>query len=418
MIGGRLRGRLARVALGVVTLVALLGPAAPVLAQLQMPDPKQMSGIPRPVNDLPDGTVSVRVIRGELSNNLPNQPVEFVIDGKSRTVSTDESGRAEIVTTAGATLKAVTIVDGERLETQQFAAPAQGGVRLLLVATDKEKAARQAAEAAAPAVEGTLVLAGETRLVIEPDEQNARVYYLLDITNNARTKVNPKTPFEFDLPTGAAGATLMEGPAGQVTIIGPRVRVQGPFAPGGTFVQIGFVLPQAGDTIDLLQPFPATLERLGVIVKKVGDAKLTSSQIERQQDMPAGGETFIAAAGGSVAAGTPVRLTITGLPHHSVVPRYVALGLALAIVAVGVLWGSRTSAPSEAQARKQLVARRERLFQELMRLEHDHRRGKGDAARYATRRRELVEQLEHVYGALETEGGGSPDPAGRSGVAA
>ena len=145
MIGGRLRGRLAGVALGVVTLVALLGPAAPVLAQLQMPDPKQMSGIPRPVNDLPDGTVSVRVIRGELSNNLPNQPVEFVIDGKSRTVSTDESGRAEIVTTAGATLKAVTIVDGERLETQQFAAPAQGGVRLLLVATDKEKAARQAA---------------------------------------------------------------------------------------------------------------------------------------------------------------------------------------------------------------------------------------------------------------------------------
>ena len=35
-------------------------------AQFQMPDPKQMSGIPRPVTDLPAGHVSVRLIRGQL----------------------------------------------------------------------------------------------------------------------------------------------------------------------------------------------------------------------------------------------------------------------------------------------------------------------------------------------------------------
>ena len=43
----------------------------------QMPDPKQMSGIPRPVTDLPDRAISVRVIRGSLSNNIANQPVEL-----------------------------------------------------------------------------------------------------------------------------------------------------------------------------------------------------------------------------------------------------------------------------------------------------------------------------------------------------
>jgi hypothetical protein len=48
------------------------------IAQLQMPDPKQMSGIPAPVTDLPAGHVSVRLIRGQLSNNIQGHPVEIV----------------------------------------------------------------------------------------------------------------------------------------------------------------------------------------------------------------------------------------------------------------------------------------------------------------------------------------------------
>lgn len=385
-------------------------------AQFQMPDAKQMSGIPRPVDDLPDRTVSVRVIRGDLANNLPNQPVEFIVDGQSRTVNTNESGRAEFVATAGAVVKAVTTVDGERLESQEFPAPAQGGVRLLLVATDKEKEAQRAAEAAAPASEGVVVLAGETRLVVEPDEENARVYYLLDIVNNARVRVNPKTPFHFDLPTGAAGATLMEGPTDQVTITGTRVRIQGPFAPGATFVQIGFILPQSGGTIAMEQTFPANLEQLGVIVKKVGEAKLDSPQLSRQQEMPAGGETYIAAAGGLVPSGAPIILNVTGLPHQSQAPRYVALGLAAAVILLGLAFGGRTTSSPE-HDRRQLIARREKLFQDLVRLEHDHRRGRGETVRYTARREELLAQLENVYGALEADSA-PPDPAGRSGVAA
>ena len=37
-----------------------------------MPDPKEMAGIPRPVDDLPNGAISVRLIRGQLSNNITN----------------------------------------------------------------------------------------------------------------------------------------------------------------------------------------------------------------------------------------------------------------------------------------------------------------------------------------------------------
>ena len=60
-----------------------------------MPDPKQMSGIPRPVDDLPNGAVSVRLIRGELSNNIADHPVELHVGSKVPTVKTDESGRAQ-----------------------------------------------------------------------------------------------------------------------------------------------------------------------------------------------------------------------------------------------------------------------------------------------------------------------------------
>src|SRR5438093_529664 len=78
----------------------------PVAAQFQMPDPKQMSGIPRPVTDLPNGAVSVRLIRGELANNIANHIVELHVGSKLLTAKTDEAGRAQFDgLTAGATVK-------------------------------------------------------------------------------------------------------------------------------------------------------------------------------------------------------------------------------------------------------------------------------------------------------------------------
>ena len=83
-----------------------------------------MSGIPRPVDDLPPGAVSVRLVRGALSNNITGHPVELLVDGQPRTVETDEAGRAQFSNLpAGATLKAVAVVDGERLESQEFPVP-------------------------------------------------------------------------------------------------------------------------------------------------------------------------------------------------------------------------------------------------------------------------------------------------------
>jgi hypothetical protein len=110
-------------------------------------------------------------------------------------------------------------------------------------------------------------------------------------------------------------------------------------------------------------------------------------------------------------------LNVTGLPHHSDAPRWIALSLAMGIVVIGLLAGRPADPKSRGDERRQLVARREKLFQDLLRLETDHRRGRGDQSRYAARRQELVAALEHVYGALDTDDT-SPEPAHRTGVAA
>ena len=124
----------------------------------QMPDPKTIAGIPLPVADVAVGTVVVRVIRGTLANNIPDQQVELTGAGAPRTVKTDATGRAEFAGLApGTRVTATTTVQGERLQSQEFPVPATGGTRLLLVATDpdvEKRAAEDRSLAAAPAQAG------------------------------------------------------------------------------------------------------------------------------------------------------------------------------------------------------------------------------------------------------------------------
>ena len=134
---------LARVITGIVVIgIVIIGSGAwPLRAQqvapgAQMPDAKQMSGIPLPVGDLAVGTVTVRVVRGTMANVVADHPVELS-GGSSPTIArTNESGRAEFSgLRPGMRVTATTTVDGERLASQEFTVPATGGVRVALVAT-------------------------------------------------------------------------------------------------------------------------------------------------------------------------------------------------------------------------------------------------------------------------------------------
>ncbi len=380
-----------------------------------MPDAKEMSGIPRPVDDLPNGAVSVRLIRGSLSNNIVGHEVKLVAGGKELTVKTDDAGRAQFDNVPpGTGVRAIADVDGEHLESREFPAPTRGGIRLMLVATDKSK---PAASAAAPAVTGAVSIGSQSRIVMQPNDEVVELFYLLDIANTATTAVNPPTPFVFDLPPSAQGASIMEGSSPQAKVAGTRVTVDGPFAPGHTFVQVACALPGAGGTIEIAQKFPAKIEQLAVVVKKVGDTRLQSPQIRDQREVPAENDIFIAANGGEVPAGQAVQLTLSGYPHHSTAPRSLALALAAAIILIGVWAAAKPAQDTAARAaeRKALITRRDKLFNELVRLENDRRRGKIDERRYGGRREELVASLEEIYGALDVADAG-PEPASRGGV--
>jgi hypothetical protein len=392
-----------RVVAIVAAAVSVIG-AQSLRAQIDMPDPKEMAGIPRPVDDLPNGSVSVRLIRGELSNRIVDHPVELAVGGKPRTARTDGEGRAQFdQLPAGVELKAVAVVDGERLESQPFPAPSRGGIRVMLVATDKEREARKAAEAAAPAVVGEVVFGGQSRIIIEPGDEEISVYFVLDMMNNSRAPVKPATVIDFEMPEGATGASLLGESSKLALVTGTHVRVNGPLPPGKTSVTVGSRIPVKSGSLEIRQVFPAKLEQLTVIVSKIGSVQLTSPQIERQEEGPVdSGQTVIFGTGGGVAAGQPIVLQLTNLPHHSQVPRYIAVALAAAIVLVGIGLARRTvDSSSQRDERKKLGARREKLLQDLARLEEEHR-DKGGDRRYAARREDLVASLERVYGALDS----------------
>ena len=69
--------------------------ASPVLAQVAMPDATQMSGLPLPAGDLPNGAVTVRVVRERMGNNLAGQTVTLTGGGQTKSGITDAQGRAQ-----------------------------------------------------------------------------------------------------------------------------------------------------------------------------------------------------------------------------------------------------------------------------------------------------------------------------------
>ncbi len=325
--------------LAVALLLATAGFAAPLGAQVQMPDPSQISGQPLPSADLPSGTISVRVIRGSFANNLVGQKVEINVDGTTQTLTTDANGRVQLSSLrVGAHVKAVAVVDGERLESQDITMGASG-IRVVLAATDPE-AAKRAAEnktlAAGPAVKGIVVLGPESRILMEMADDQLNVYYYMDVINSARTPVDIGGPLMIDLPADAQAAAIMDGSTKQATVSGSHVTVLGPFAPGTTPVQVAFELPYSGGTAHLVQKMPAELPEVIVIAGQLGGLDLVSKQISAKRNVVDQGERILAATGPGLQAGQTLTVDLTGLPHHALWPRYLALTLAGSILTAGI----------------------------------------------------------------------------------
>ena len=389
---------------GIVRLFGIglvsLALASSVAAQ---PDPSQMSGLPLPDGELPDGTISVRVIRGQLANNVTDHPVDLHQGDIVTTATTDANGRATFLTlNPGVEVYAVTELDGQRIQSQRFGVPGRGGVRLMLVGAADPTVPVQ------PVEQGYVTFGNESWIQIELGEETVEVYYLLDVLNMAQVPVEPEEPIVFDVPPGAEAATVLPGSSPRTIAEGSRVELPGPFPPGTTPLRVGYVLPYTSGSLAVSQRFPANLEALVMMVEKWGTMDVASAQISRRGDLSAeesGGAPYLLAGGPLIVAGEPLAFELTGLPHHNRMPTNLALVVAFVMLASGT-WGAFSPASSAgagpaAKRRRAAETRKERLFADLVKVERQRRAGKIGSTKHSTRRQELLTALERVYQDLD-----------------
>ena len=391
--------------LACAALVAVTG----AHAQINMPDPTEIAGLALPAPELPDGTITIRLVREQLGNNVVGHEVKVTADGTSESGKTDESGRAQITgLPSGATAVAETTVDGEQVTSKPFTVPAKGGIRVILIAGLQKLVERrkQEADAAAalPPTKGVVVFGGDSRIVMEFQDDALQVFYLLDIVNSARTRVDTGGPIIVNLPDGAGSASVLRGSSPSATARGDHVTITGPFASGTTSVQIAFSMPHTSDTLTLTQKLPVAFQELAVIVQKVGDLRLSSPQFTAREERAANGTPFLVGTGTGLPAGAELEIQLSGLPVHPMWPRYLALGLAALILAVGIWMAYSAGSRSDEERRRRLVSRREALYSDLVKLEEQQRAGRIDQSRYGSKRHQLVTELERIYGELD----GSP----------
>ena len=363
-----------------------------------MPDPAQMNGRAIPAAELPAGTVTVRVWRQTIGNNVPDHTVRVTVAGQTREATTDGEGRAEFPNLQpGAEGTAEVTVDGEKLVSEPFQVPTTGGLRVILVAGLK---GASAGSASAPAVKGTVSFGGGTRVLMEFREDRLQVFYMLEVVNNTPSPVDIGGPVIVELPTGAAGAATMQGSSPTASVNGDIVTIQGPFAPGTTPVNVAFVLNHTRADMAIEQTWPVPVEQVTVALERIGDVGMASDQFSGTRQVNAeDGTPYLLANGPAMAAGSTLVVQLTNLPVHSMVPRYVGLGLAGALIVWGA-WMAFANRPKDEDVQRRLVRRRDTLLGELAHIEERRRAGTLDA-RETARRQKLLAELEQIYGELD-----------------
>jgi hypothetical protein len=370
-----------------------------------MPDLRQMNGMALPSQDLPDGAVSVRVVKQSIGNNVVGTTVTVTGDGISDSAPTDESGRAIFAALGpGRTAVASVTVDGETVKSQPFQVPARGGLRVILaVGLDAASAGSAtpggASAPAVPATPGTVVLGTQWRTIVDFANEKLEVFHIFEFVNAAAGPVSVPAPLEIGMPDDAEQVTLLDGSTPQARVFERRLVVAGPFASGRTLAQVAYRLPISGAQKRIALTLPVASMATNVILRRLGDTRLTAPALPQSREADAEGKKYFTGTGPGLKAGETLTLVVDGLPHHPTWPRYTALAIAGVIVAAGlwVMFGVPVDVPSRI---KELEAQRTALLGRLQRLEHD---GEPASEELRGERDAVLRDLEGVYALLDAE---------------
>ncbi len=234
-------------------LAVLLGVAAPAKrrrCRTREANVRRAASCRRPSS----GTVTVRVVRGTMTNVIAGQPVELTGGPSPLSAKTNDAGRAEF-----SGLQPGTKRQGSR--DRGWRAPRIAGV---LDSRDRRHpcrsrrdgsrdaaargADRQAAESTAQS--GTVVLGEQSRFIFEMGEEALNCVRASRHRECGEVPVKTAQPVDFRVcPRRCAASGFSRRPRRKPPSPDKRVIVKGPFAPGTTSVQFGYSLPISGGSL-------------------------------------------------------------------------------------------------------------------------------------------------------------------------
>ena len=303
-----------------------------------MPDPRQMSGQVLPAPRSADGQRDRSRHSSDDGERITGITVELHGAGDVRRAVTAAQGRAQFDgLPVGARVHVVAVVDGERLESIEFPVPASGGARTLLAAgvgvarpaerPQVEPPSSSPASATGAGDRRRRLGAGcghplRDRVPGRPADGvlSARGREPIVVASDAGNAAGDRS---------TAGLVGSRADAGRV-VEGHHRRLASldcwPVPPGVTQVPVAFRIESWPADWTLTQRFPVALENVAVAAQKLSGMTLESPQATTVRETSFQGSPYLVATGSGLAAGTPLTITLRGLPHRSVDALYLGAG--------------------------------------------------------------------------------------------
>jgi hypothetical protein len=409
---------------------------------------------PVAVAELAPGTIELRVVRARGQTPLADIEVTLTVAGEAEAgrALTDADGLARFTgLPRGQKITPAATVHGKRITGDALEVPAQGGQRITILTEWSGGNALDGRFQGLPGDESRLYVARlragdrvfhSTPLQLTADRgglasilvwsdlafgfhgfgelDDERMFFQMRmILFNVSAAPLRKSAGEviIPLPIGFKGARLLdESMASKVGVDGERGLVwRGAVPPGQSEVMVEFNLPvQEGKVaVDLPLPFGAVQSQL-MFMQMPGMSLVVPPGVQQQVRQADDGREFVMLGGIDIQPAQRLVMAVQGLPVKPLWKAQAPIVAGLVVLALlgWAVFGIFRRDPGGARHRAALERERERLLEELVVLERERQSGALAEGRYQRGKRNLMLQLERVYGELgTTPAGGEVRPA-------